>query len=651
MLNALSRLSLKARFQCVSLFFMIVALVPLSVLLASSWDLIRATRHEVQGLAPTRAILDAVRLVQQHRGLSATQLNGATDVDARRTAVQAAFDQSLDQALALARQTDIAPAGLAGQLDAARQKVRGLAGEVKGRAVSAPESFRRHGVVVEDLLHLAFETTRSSGLLLDPEADAYFLVIASLQESPRVAEQLAQLRGFGAGLLAGGQSTMAGRQKLSTMMGRLEVRLDNFRRHLMASMDTNEGIRRALQADFDRNVATVQKFSQLAQDQLLSEAALTMAHAAFFSEGTGAVDAQLQFTDEAISHLGHVLQERLVDMEHRLWSVLACVAVLGVGAVAMLVLLAVSILRPIGNMARVAEQLAQGDLSQPVVVQDRAEIGRLERQLENTRQAWSGIISGMQQSAEEISTASRQIVTGHEDLSQRNGQAVASLQQTASSLEELTRSVEHTSGAAQEANDVADGAASAARRGGEIVSQVVRSMQDISQASQKIGDITSVIDAIAFQTNILALNAAVEAARAGEQGRGFAVVAGEVRTLAHRSAEAAREIKGLILASSEKVSSGERLVREAGTAMEDIVGSVARVNSMISGISTASVEQSSGIGHVNQAINGLDQMTQQNAALADESGAAAQSLTSQATRLREMAHRFRLEGHRQAEAA
>jgi methyl-accepting chemotaxis protein len=251
-------------------------------------------------------------------------------------------------------------------------------------------------------------------------------------------------------------------------------------------------------------------------------------------------------------------------------------------------------------------------------------------------------IAQVRGSATSISGAAQEIASGNVDLSQRTEQAAGSLQQTASSMEELTSTVNQTAASARTANQLAGSASEVAARGGAVVAQVVSTMQDINTSSKKIADIIGTIDGIAFQTNILALNAAVEAARAGEQGRGFAVVASEVRSLAQRSAEAAREIKSLIGASVDKVESGSRLVADAGSTMDEIVASVQRVSAIIGEISTAAAEQSAGIGQVNGAVAQLDQMTQQNAALVEQSTAAAESLKQQALRLDGVVGTFRL---------
>ncbi|MEW6100635.1 MAG: methyl-accepting chemotaxis protein, partial [Pseudomonadota bacterium] len=283
------------------------------------------------------------------------------------------------------------------------------------------------------------------------------------------------------------------------------------------------------------------------------------------------------------------------------------------------------------------EEVARGnlaiDLGQPAP-------GSLLERLKFMVASLSTVVAQVRSSTDSITTASGEIAAGSQDLSSRTEQAASNLQQTASSMEQLTGTVKQSADAAAQANQLACSASEVATRGGQVVSQVVATMDEINAASKKIADIIGVIDGIAFQTNILALNAAVEAARAGEQGRGFAVVAGEVRNLAQRSAQAAKEIKTLIGASVEKVESGAKLVQDAGSTMSEIVASVQRVTDIIGEISAAAAEQNQGIGQINTAVNQLDQMTQQNAALVEESAAAAESLKEQAHRLAEVVAAF-----------
>jgi methyl-accepting chemotaxis protein len=323
---------------------------------------------------------------------------------------------------------------------------------------------------------------------------------------------------------------------------------------------------------------------------------------------------------------------------------------IGAGAAAVLAALALALLitrsiaGPIREAVNVARTVAAGDLSSVISVSRRDELGELQGALKAMNESLVRIVSDVRQGSDSIATGSDQIATGNADLSTRTEQQASSLQETAASMEQMNATVRNSADTARQATQLATAASSAAVKGGEVVGQVVATMQDIQHSSQKIGDIIGVIDGIAFQTNILALNAAVEAARAGEQGRGFAVVATEVRNLAQRSAEAAKEIKGLIGASVDKVDAGSRLVGDARAAMDDIVGQVRRVTDLIAEIGAATAEQTNGIGQVNTAITQLDQATQQNAALVEESAAAADSLRTQAARLAEAVGFFRLSG-------
>jgi methyl-accepting chemotaxis protein len=300
-----------------------------------------------------------------------------------------------------------------------------------------------------------------------------------------------------------------------------------------------------------------------------------------------------------------------------------------------------SIVRPIQDAVAVADRVSSGDLGSQFTVTTRDETGQLMTALQKMNDNLLGIVTRVRAGTETIATASAEIAAGNLDLSSRTEQQAGSLEETASSMEELTSTVRQNAENARRANTMASEAASIAGQGGAVIAQVVGTMSEINASSRKIVDITSVIDSIAFQTNILALNAAVEAARAGEQGRGFAVVATEVRNLAHRSAAAAKEIKGLIDDSVQKVEAGTSLVDSAGTTMTQIVQSISLVTGIMSEISHASDEQSAGIEQVNAAITEMDQATQQNAALVEQAAAAAGSMQEQAAHLADVVSVFK----------
>jgi methyl-accepting chemotaxis protein len=414
---------------------------------------------------------------------------------------------------------------------------------------------------------------------------------------------------------------------------------------------TAEGKKLAAEAKsrLDEFVASNAKLGQMALSGTEG-----LAECRSFVEGESAtklkavLEAVRPLSQASLSEAERSKREATANARMAMWVLLALGAVAVGAGLALAVLLTRSITRPIQSAVEAVDRVAQGDLSVSLEHRGSDELSHLLRSVSAMQDALRRLVSHVRESADGISVASSEVATGNQDLSSRTEQTASSLQQTASSMEQLTGTVRQSADSARTANQLASSAAEVAQRGGSVVSQVVATMEDINNSSKKIADIISVIDGIAFQTNILALNAAVEAARAGEQGRGFAVVASEVRSLAGRSADAAKEIKTLIGASVEKVESGSKLVSDAGNTMQEIVTSVQRVTDIIAEISAAAAEQSQGIGQINAAVTQLDQMTQQNAALVEESAAAAESLKDQARRLGDVVSAFKLDSATQS---
>jgi methyl-accepting chemotaxis protein len=345
------------------------------------------------------------------------------------------------------------------------------------------------------------------------------------------------------------------------------------------------------------------------------------------------VDYEKQRTQAGSAQITAALDgARLISM--------ACAVISTMLSIGLGVALTRSIVVPVRAAQKAADRIAAGDLTGDCRAVGTDEAAQLVTSLGKMQEALKRIVREIRSSTEQIQVASTEVASGNQDLSARTEQTAGSLQQAASSMDELTSTIRHSADAATQAHGLANSASEIATRGGRVVSQVVSTMDEINASSKKISDIIGVIDSIAFQTNILALNAAVEAARAGEQGRGFAVVAGEVRSLAKRSAEAAKEIKTLIGASVDKIESGARLVQDAGSTMQEIVGAVRRVSEVLGEITTAASEQAGGIQLVNEAVNNVDQMTQQNAALVEESAAAAESMRDQAGKLAKTVEQF-----------
>ncbi|MFP8835924.1 methyl-accepting chemotaxis protein [Hydrogenophaga sp. XSHU_21] len=413
---------------------------------------------------------------------------------------------------------------------------------------------------------------------------------------------------------------------------------------LAGEEDDDNVIVRELQKSLEAYVAAVEPVTRQLADSGYETATIANRMLARAHTHQAAMTEQLGRIEAAIAEEVQSLEaEGAAANSQTLWVFSAALLVAMLVVVPTTLANMQSICAPLDRARSVADAIAAGDLTQPVHDNGRDELARLMVSLSAMQTSLSRIVAEVRSSTESIGTASTQIASGNQDLSGRTEQAASSLQETAASMDQLSSTVRQSADAARQANEMASANALVAARGGQVVGQVVSTMQDIQHSSQKIGDIISVIDGIAFQTNILALNAAVEAARAGEQGRGFAVVASEVRSLAQRSAEAAKEIKALIGASVDKVQTGTELVAQAGTTISEIVDNAQKISTFIADVTTAAQEQSQGIGQVNSAVGQLDQMTQQNAALVEESAAAAESLREQAGRLAQVVQVFRLQ--------
>lgn len=429
-------------------------------------------------------------------------------------------------------------------------------------------------------------------------------------------------------------------------------------------LDTALGFRESAQERFDRFISAEVGESQSDQIQPLVEAfnavinqglipqaeALERGDGAAFREAKRLGDqwnerfiaASQAFNDYGIAESNQLESDYRATMQMFGYIELLAVIIALVTALFVRIIFVGSIVKPLNEAVGHFERIAKNDLSGRVSARGRNEIGKLFSAMQLMQSNLAKTVSGVRDSSGSIHIGAREIAGGNADLSSRTEQQASSLQETAASMEELTATVKQNADNARQASQLANDASSTAAQGGEVVEKVITTMHGISASSQKVTDIISVIDSIAFQTNILALNASVEAARAGEQGRGFAVVASEVRNLASRSADAAKEIKALIDASSAQVKEGSVLVETAGDTMREVVSSVRRVTDIMDEISAASQEQSSGIEQVNQAVAQMDEVTQQNAALVQQASSAASSLEEQAARLEAVVSSFRL---------
>jgi methyl-accepting chemotaxis protein len=627
--------------------FLLLGLLAAVLVAAPAWMAVRAgmataatAQAEAAGIPPAGALLETLRLTQQHRGLSANVLNGNAAMKPQREAKQAEVDKALAAAQA-AMKTFGDAAGQRG-LDTLQRDWSALHAAVAGAALPAPESFARHTALIDRQLELLEGVMDASGMALDPEASTYYLIQSVLASLPRLTESLGQARAKGSAVLHRGEIRPEDRAAFAALLETARLQARNARGAMDKAVAGDARIGTMAGAALAAaNTAAADAF-KLIEQELVKADKPGMAPADYFKATTERIDAQFQLVDKAFRTLDTLLAERVQTAQRGLALMLALVVVLGTAGTLFGLAVARSITRSLDQAVRVARAVAQGDLTVPVGPRGRDEPGQLLDALAAMQQQLVQVVGSVRGNAESVATASAQIAQGNADLSQRTEEQASALQQTAATMDELGSTVRNNADNARQADELARNASTVARQGGTVVGDVVATMKEIDDSSRRIAEIIGTIDGIAFQTNILALNAAVEAARAGEQGRGFAVVAGEVRALAQRSAEAAREIKGLIAASVERVERGSALVGRAGSTMADVVAAIERVTAVVAEISSASGEQARGISQVGEAVGQMDRTTQQNSALVEESAAAADSLRGQAAQLVQAVAAFRL---------
>jgi methyl-accepting chemotaxis protein len=624
----LDRLLLWQKFLILSLIALFLAGIPTFMYVKTDNQNIAALALEVDGLAPAAAILDVIKQTQQHRGLSNMFLGDVAGAAEKRTAKQNDADAAYAAMTPIIKGID--DKAIAQMWAQASQEWETLRTRVGKRDLSIADSFSAHTALLDKLLSMNGMIGDYYGLSLDVSTDTYQLIQSMYYQLPYLTEESGKMRGKGAGLLAKKALTLADREAIATLAALTTNR--------MAQMKQAYDKASAANASFDRQLspATQEAFAltagavQLALDKIASADTPSYPPSDYFAQTTKAIDAQFAAQRRASAALSAILQDRMASSRRHQALIFASMLALVALAALLGRLIARSVSTPLLQAVEIAQRVAEGDLGAEIEVGSSNETGQLLRALKTMNDGLIEIVGTVRSGAEKIATASSQIASGNLDLSSRTEQQASSLEETASSMEELTSTVRQNSDNARQANQLAMSASTIATRGGDAMNNVVATMDAINASSKKIVDIIAVIDAIAFQTNILALNAAVEAARAGEQGRGFAVVAGEVRSLAQRSASAAKEIKTLIGDSVDQVGAGTVLVAQAGSTMTDIVAGIRQVADIVAEITAASGEQIAGIEQINQAITEMDGVTQQNAALVEQAAAAAESLQDQA---------------------
>jgi methyl-accepting chemotaxis protein len=532
---------------------------------------------------------------------------------------------------------DAAAGGSAARLEQAEKRLGASLGTaaayaaVRTAATETGDAARAHQVSA--LIALVTQATDGSNLTLDPDLDTYYLMDGALAAMPPLIEATDRLRAAAAGVAGGISSPEATRATIAA-----EVTGDLLLQRIRDGLPKIYGVRPALKAELraDEAADTVHQFHEIA----------AAAHDAAAIEAKGRAAAETSFVLQAgmIDRLDELLQQRIDGLAMQR-NVSATIVTIGLLVAAYLFYAFYLVTH--GGLREVQkhlEAMTAGDLTTQPNPWGRDEAAHLMGSLSDMQHSLRGIVREVRGASDNIVHSTGEISQGAHDLSARTEQAAANLEESASAMEQISATVKTSSDGAAEAARAASANAEVAERGGRIIRTMVTTMQGIHSSSSRIADIIGVIDGIAFQTNILALNAAVEAARAGEAGRGFAVVASEVRSLAQRCAEAAREIKGLITTSVEQVASGNDVVQQAGATIDEIVGNVDKVSKLLATISSGAREQAAGIGQTTKAVQELDTMTQQNAALVEQTAAAASSLKEQANHLAEHVCRFRLPG-------
>jgi methyl-accepting chemotaxis protein len=640
-MRLIHHMKLAHKFLILGLVFLILVAVPTSLYFKRSFADIAVARRELQGTGPLVALNKVIQFSQTHRGMSASMLSGNAALEARRPALRDKLNAAM---AALDAEFSTAQVSTPLQTRWSELKTRWTALEqgVASKTLTTPQSTQQHTQLITAQLQLGEELLDEFGLSLEPSADTYALIRATMADMPWLAENLGIMRAMGSGFLTKATVPPEGKATVQALQKRaLELQNSMFRQIGIATRD-NPAMQTALEALAKTHLAAVTATLGLAEREIISAPELKFSAVDYFDTFTRTIDGLFEFNAQAMNVLVGELNDRL-QAEYRAEAAMALLMLAGLAAAAWLSWVFVrSVTGPVNRALTVANAVAQGNLAVTVRVQGDNELGQLMQALASMRNNLAQVVQQVLQGSESVASASAQIAQGDKDLSSRTEAQAAALEETSASMEQLGTTVQQNADNAQKANQLAQAASVVAVRGGEVVGQVVHTMKDINDSSRRIADIIGVIDGIAFQTNILALNAAVEAARAGEQGRGFAVVASEVRSLAGRSAEAAKEIKSLISASVQRVEQGTALVDQAGSTMSEVVSAIRQVTDIMGDISQSSSEQASGVAQVVQAVAQMDQATQQNAALVEEIAAAADSLHSQSQNLVQTVSVFKL---------
>lgn len=641
----LNRLPIARKYMMVGVLVLITVIIPTSMVVMGQATTARNAAAAANYLAPATQVLEIIRFSQQTRGLSSAFLNGnsaaAADIDKALKEANQVFERAETDLQAVAVNAQILD-----RLRALRNDLGNLASAVQKQNVTTAASFAGYTEIIGREMVLLRDIIADTALNLDGNADTYPLINGLFTSLPPLTEYLGQARAISTGLLAGGSASASERQRVAALHALSVDRQQAWESNLLAARRSNAEIDAQLAGSIESALDLTRKALDLTNIAVIQAADLTHASTDYYQTMTRSIDAHFALGGRVAALLKDLLQTRAQQAQIQLWVMVGTLLSLGGIAFWLAVKLTQNTIASLHVSLDMARTIGRGDLTVMAQINGNDESQQLLQALNEMNHSLAQIITQVRGSTDNIATAAGQIAAGNHDLADRTTAQAASLEETAASMEQLTSTVAQNSENAAAANALTRQAAERAQRGSTAVQQFVKTMSAIRDTSSDISDIVGIIDGIAFQTNILALNAAVEAARAGEAGKGFAVVAAEVRNLAQRSATSAREVRELIVQSTEEVNAGSKLAEIAGTTMREVLESISKVSELMDDIAVASKEQSYGISQVNTAVGQMDGVTQQNAALVQEASAAADSLHEQSDLLVEAVSAFKLSERR-----